>query len=178
MDRRRFVRTGAALSIASAAALGSPVVTRAAARRKSAMSDHFEHVKGLITDWRRKDIDSVLGRVTDDIAWHTHVGSPPVNGKPAMKQMMDALAGQMNDVRWRIFQYAQNGDSVFLEGVDDFVNPEGRRVVLPYAGVLMFRGALISQWRDYFDRGLFNKLKAGEAAPDYIAALTTREPLF
>ena len=76
MDRRRFVRTGAALSIASAAALGSPVVTRAAARRKSAMSDHFEHVKGLITDWRRKDIDSVLGRVTDDIAWHTHVGSP------------------------------------------------------------------------------------------------------
>ena len=95
-----------------------------------------------------------------------------VNGKPAMKQMMEALAGQMNDVRWRIFQYAQNGDSVFLEGVDDFVNPEGRRVVLPYAGVLMFRGALISQWRDYFDRGLFDRSKAGEPLPDYLKVLT------
>ena len=53
------------------------------------------------------------------------------------------------------YTWTQNGDSVFLEGVDDFVNPEGRRVVLPYAGVLVFRGPLIAQWRDYFDRNLF-----------------------
>jgi limonene-1,2-epoxide hydrolase len=50
--------------------------------------------------------------------------------------------------------------------------------VVPYAGVLRFRGALIAEWRDYFDRNLFNKLKAGEAAPDYIAALSTRPALF
>jgi limonene-1,2-epoxide hydrolase len=84
----------------------------------------------------------------------------------------------MNDVRWRIFQYAQNGDTMFLEGVDDFVNPEGRRVVIPYAGVLVFRGKLVAEWRDYFDRNLFNKIKAGEAAPDYITALEGRTPLF
>ena len=178
MDRRRFVRAGAALPIAGAAALASPAASRAASRRKTAMSEHFAQVQGLITDWRRKDIAAVLGRVTDDIAWHTHVGSPPVIGKAAMRPMLETLAGQMNDVRWRIFHYAENGDTVFLEGVDDFVNPEGRRVVVPYAGVLLFRGGLIAEWRDYFDRNLFNKLKAGEAAPDYIDALTTRQPLF
>ena len=142
------------------------------------MPQHFEHVKGLITDWRRKDIAAVLARVTDDVAWHTHVGSPPVNGKAAMKQTMDVLAVQMNEVRWRIFGYAESGESAFLEGVDDFVNPEGRRVVLPYAGVLLFRGGLIAEWRDYFDRNLLNQLKAGQPSPDYITALTTRTPLF
>ena len=178
MDRRRFVRAGAALPIAGAAALASPAASRAASRRKTAMSEHFAQVQGLITDWRRKDIAAVLGRVTDDIAWHSHVGSPPIAGKAAMQKTMEALAAQMNEVRWRIFAFAQNGDTVFLEGVDDFVDPEGRRIVQPYAGVLRFRGPLVAEWRDYFDRNLFNKLKAGEPAPDYITALTTRPALF
>lgn len=183
MDRRRFLQSTATLPVSMAVAAGAvgavaPDTVNAAARRTSAMSSHFEHVKGLITDWRRKDAAAVLARVTDDIAWHTHVGSPPVVGKAAMKATLDVLAVQMNDVRWRIFQYAQNGDSMFLEGVDDFVNREGRRVVIPYAGVLVFRGPLIAEWRDYFDRNLFNKLKAGEAAPDYITALGSRAPLF
>ncbi len=142
------------------------------------MPNHLDHVKTLITGWRRKDVTAVLSRVTDDIAWHTHVGSPPVIGKPAMAKMLETLATQMNDVKWRIFHYAENGDHVFLEGVDDFVNPEGRRIVIPYAGVFMFRGALVAEWRDYFDRNLFNKLKAGEAAPDFIDALTTRKAMF
>jgi limonene-1,2-epoxide hydrolase len=172
MDRRRFVRTTASVTLA-AAAIGA-----GAATRKPVMPNYIEQVTALITDWRRKDIKSVMSRVTDDIAWHTHVGSPPVNGKPAMEQMMNTLATQMNDVKWRIFHYAQNENRIFLEGADDFVNPEGRRVVLPYAGVLAFRGTLISEWRDYFDRNLFNKLKAGEPAPDYIEALTARKALF
>ena len=182
MDRRRFVRAGAALSIASSALSVSVATqaagTAAAVRSKNTMTDHFEQLKGLITDWRRKDIAAVLGRVTEDIAWHSHVGSPPIAGKAAMQKTMEAHAAQMNEVRSRIFAFAQNGDSMFLEGVDDFVNPEGRRVVIPYAGVLVFRGPLIAEWRDYFDRNLFNKLKAGEPAPDYITALTTRPALF
>ena len=182
MDRRRFVRAGAALSIASSALSVSVATqaagTAAAVRSKNTMTDYFEQLKGLITDWRRKDIAAVLGRVTEDIAWHSHVGSPPIAGKAAMQKTMEALAAQMNEVRWRIFAFAQNGDTVFLEGVDDFVDPEGRRIVQPYAGVLRFRGPLVAEWRDYFDRNLFNKLKAGEPAPDYITALTTRPALF
>lgn len=142
------------------------------------MTDHFVHVSALINAWRRKDIDAVLASVTDDINWHTHVGSPPVVGKEAMRKTLDALAVQMSDVRWRIFDWAQRGERVYLEGVDDFVSPEGRRIVLPYAGVLVFRGDLIAEWRDYFDRNLFNKLKAGESLPDYLQVLADREALF
>ena len=143
------------------------------------MPNYFEQVTTLINDWRRKDIKAVLSRVTDDIAWHTHVGSPPVIGKAAMEQVLNTLATQMNDVKWRIFHYAPARRTDL---------PRGRRRLrqsarvgascIPYAGVLAFRGALVSEWRDYFDRNLFNKLKAGEPAPDYIDALTARKALF
>jgi limonene-1,2-epoxide hydrolase len=173
MDRRRFMQAAATLPVAAAAA-GAEAATMATA----SAPDYLALVTGLITDWRRKDIAAVLARVTDDIAWHTHVGSPPVLGKPAMQQTLDTLATQMNDVKWRIFGYAQRENRFFAEGVDDFVTAEGRRVVIPYAGTLVFRDTLICEWRDYFDRALFNKLKAGESPPDYVEALTTREPLF
>jgi limonene-1,2-epoxide hydrolase len=172
MNRRRFVHTTIAVQLVAAAA------GRNSYAKEQAMTDHLVHVTTLIKAWRRKDVLAVLASVTDDINWHTHVGSPPVVGKDAMQKMLDALAVQMSDVRWRIFDWAQRGDRIYLEGVDDFVSPEGRRVVLPYAGVLVFRGNLISEWRDYFDRNVFNKLKAGEALPDYLQGLTEREALF
>ena len=36
----------------------------------------------------------------------------------------------------------------------------------------------VREWRDYFDRGLFNRLKAGEPMPDYLKPLTERTALF
>ena len=93
MDRRRFVRSGAALSVASAAAFAMPVPARAATRRKSAMSQHFEQVKGLITDWRRKDIAAVLGRVTDDIDWHTVSSLPSGSTQSVVGATVFAITG-------------------------------------------------------------------------------------
>lgn len=140
--------------------------------------DYLEQVSLLIRDWRRLDIESVLTRVTDDIVWHSHVGSPPVLGKAAMRQMLGTLSAQMSDVRWRIFDYAERENRIFLEGVDDFVTVEGRRVVIPYAGVLVFRGVLVSEWRDYFDRGVFNRIKAGDPMPEHLQSLAARTALF
>lgn len=172
MDRRRFIHSTASVTLAAAAA-GTEAATR-----KTPMPNYIDQVQAIITAWRRKELDAMLGMVTDDIYWHSHVGSPPTVGKGAMAELMKVLATQMNDVKWRIFHYAQHENRIFIEGVDDFVAADGRRVVLPYAGVMAFRGTLVSEWRDYFDRGLFNRLKAGEAPPDYIEALTSRKALF
>ncbi len=92
----------------------------------------------------------MLARVTEDVAWHTHLGSPPVNGKAAMRAVLQKLVAGM----------------VLVEGVDEFNSPDGRRVALPYMGIMAFTGALISEWRDYFDRALFDRMKQGEAMPD------------
>jgi limonene-1,2-epoxide hydrolase len=175
MDRRRFVHVAASAPLVVAAGPGGAAATADATGRTP---DYLAITRAMITAWRSKDLEGMLGHIDDDIVWHSHVGSPPVLGKAAMREFAAKLTAQMNDIRWRIFDVAQNGNRLFLEGVDDFVTAEGRRVVLPYAGVLSFRGARISEWRDYFDRALFDRLKAGEPLPQYLQALTTREALF
>lgn len=172
MDRRLFMQAG---TIAAAgASLG--VATDAAA--KPANPPGLAVVKEIILAWRKQDLESMLKHIDEDIAWHTHVGSPPVLGKQAMREFATKLGGAMKDIRWRIFEIAQNGNKVHLEGVDDFVTAEGRRVVIPYAGVWALHEGRVREWRDYFDRATFDKLKAGEPMPDYLAALANREALF
>lgn len=167
MDRRELIMAAPLLAAGPAAAAGA-----------GATGVHYETVKAVITSWRRGDLKGVVDRLADDIVWHSHVGSPPIVGKAATEKFMATLAGQMLDVRWRVFHYAEAGDAAFTEGVDDFAMPDGRRVSLPYAGIMRFRDGKIIEWRDYFDRGLFDRLKAGEAPPPHIAALTARPALF
>lgn len=166
MKRRRFLQAAAVTSAA------------VAARADGAGPSHLDVLRGLMTAWRRKDLDGMLEHVHDEIVWHSHVGSPPILGKPAMREFAAALTAQMDDIRWRIFEAAENGDRMHVEGVDDYLTRDGRRVVLPYAGVLVFRGPLIIEWRDYFDRGLFDRLKAGEPPPAYLESITNRPALF
>ena len=166
--RRKFLQLSAAASLAGTS------LSAAAAARKEKAPQYIDSVTSLINDWKRKDIPAVLARVTDDIAWHSHVGSPPILGKDGMRGVLTAFADQMSEIRWRIFNHAQSDNRILLEGADDFVTKEGRRVQTPYMGIMVFRGKLIAEWRDYFDRGLFDKLKAGEPVPDYIAPLTAR----
>jgi len=168
MDRRLFMQASAAV----------PILAAGGAVAASATPDYFAITQKMITAWRGKDLEGMLGHIDDDIVWHSHVGSPPIVGKAAMREFAAKLTAQMNDIKWRIFETATNGNRVFLEGVDDFVTNEGRRVVLPYAGVLAFKGERISEWRDYFDRALFDRLKAGEPMPDYLQALADRPALF
>ena len=139
---------------------------------------HFEHVKSLIMGWRRKDLAAVLELCADDIVWYSHVGSPPIVGKTAMRGFMEKLSDQMPVVRWRIFHYAESGDVVFTEGVDDFTAPDGKTVTFPSAGVLRFRGGQIVGGRDYFDRASFDRFKAGEPPAEHMSALMNRPALF
>ena len=139
---------------------------------------HFEHVKSLIMGWRRKDLAAVLELCADDIVWYSHVGSPPIVGKTAMQGFMEKLSDAMPVVRWRIFHYAEIGDVVFTEGVDDFTAPDGKNVAIPYAGVLRFRDGKIIEWRDYFDRASFDRFKAGEQPAEHMSVLMNRPALF
>jgi limonene-1,2-epoxide hydrolase len=170
MDRRRFLQ---ATTVASAAVPAAAIAAAGTITPKGLAT-----VREIILAWRRQDLEAMLTHIDDDIVWHTHVGSPPVIGKAAMRDFATKLGAQMKDIRWRIFEAAQNGNRMHLEGVDDFVTTEGRRVVIPYAGIMVLHEGKVREWRDYFDRATFDKLKAGEPMPDYLAALAGREALF
>ncbi|HXW09147.1 MAG TPA: nuclear transport factor 2 family protein [Steroidobacteraceae bacterium] len=170
MDRRHFLEVSttvtAGLFAATAGAATDPV------------SEPLQVLREVILAWRRKDLDAMLQHIDDDIAWHSHVGSPPLQGKVAMREFATRLTAQMQEIRWRLFEAARDGDRLHVEGVDDFVSNDGRRVVVPYAGVMRFRDGRIVEWRDYFDRALFERLKAGEPLPAYLEGLANRPALF
>ena len=170
MHRRQAIQSLGLAALGSVAA-GSSVGFAAGNADKAS----FATVAKLILEWRRKDVDAVMAHIAEDIVWHSHVGSPVVRGKAAMRAVLEQMAMGITDIRWRIHHYSINGNQIFMEGVDDFVMlKEQRRVAIPYLGTMIFRRGLISEWRDYFDLDLFRRMKAGEVPSPEIVALADR----
>lgn len=130
-------------------------------------------VEAVMAAWADHDIDTLLTHISPDIEWHYQVGSRPVKGIESMRKMLTGLKDHQLDSKWRLRQWAQNGDTLFIEAVDDYTNPSGHRVQAPYAGVYRFSGALITEWRDYVDMGLMMKGEAGEALPEWLEPLVS-----
>ncbi len=142
------------------------------------MSRKFEIMKSLIAAWSAGDIDGALAHMSDDIVWHYAAAvAPPLRGKDKARKFLTNFKSQISDVRWRLFDYAERGDRLFVEGVDEFLSTEGGLVAAPYAGVLEFRGELICGWRDYVDMGVMDAQRRGEARSAWVDALIDRPPL-
>lgn len=171
MDRRTFVSAAAGVAAAGAIA-GAAVAPAASAKQKS--FDPYRAFLDLIRAWKKHDIDAVLGMVSDDIVWYTAVGAAPTKGKAEMRKVLETLAPKRTAENWKIFHHAVSGDRLFVEGVDDFDDEKGRRIPIPYAGVIEYRDGKITGWRDYFDIGTLTKLKAGEPIPAVIEPLISR----
>ncbi len=179
MDRRTFVRgaagTAVAVKAAAAAVLVGAVPGEAgAAKRPKNEFDAYAAFLDLIRAWKVHDVDAVLAKLSDDIVWYTAVGAPPVVGKAAVRKTLEGFAPKRKAENWKIFHHAVNGDRLFVEGVDDFTDDQGRRIAVPYAGVIEYRNGLVAGWRDYFDIGTLNRMKAGEPIPDAIQPLISR----
>ncbi|OYX49952.1 MAG: hypothetical protein B7Y90_05465 [Alphaproteobacteria bacterium 32-64-14] len=130
----------------------------------------------FIDAWKARDIDGVLALMDDDIVWHYAAAiAQPVKGKMKARKLLEALGPQIAEVRWRIFDHAEREGRLFVEGVDEYISTAGHLVSAPYAGVVEFKGDRISALREYFDVGVVNAQKAGEAAPEHVRALIARE---
>lgn len=136
----------------------------------------FSRLKQVIAAWQAKDVDAVLAHMADDIVWHYAApGSPPVRGKTAARKLLLKFQSDMHDIQWRIFHHAETADRLFIEGVDDYRTTDGKRVAVPYTGVLDFHDGLIVGWRDYVDLGVIAQQKAGEPFTAQVDALIGRE---
>lgn len=139
---------------------------------------HLPILLSLIERWKVKDIDGVLALMDDDIVWHYAAAiAPPVQGKAKARKLLERLAPQIGEVRWRVFDHAERGDRLFVEGVDEYVTPAGKLVSAPYAGVVEVKDGRIAALREYFDIGVVNALKAGEPMTEHVRVLLNREAL-
>lgn len=129
----------------------------------------------LIDAWKRQDVEEVLSRMDEDIVWHFAVGAePPLRGKASARKFLTRFGADIAEVRWRVFDHAESGDRLFVEGVDEFTTRAGRTIVAPYAGVIRFRGDLIVDWRDYVDVGIMTAQREGAAPTAHVLALADR----
>jgi limonene-1,2-epoxide hydrolase len=173
-DRRSVMFGAAALGAIGQSSLAHAAARASVPERKS-MTGRFAIYQAVIRAWKAKDIDAVLGHMSDDIVWHYAAAiSPPLVGKAPARQFMEDFAGRIGEVRWRVFDYAESGDRLFVEGVDEYITKTGARVATPYAGVLDFRGNLICGWRDYFDAAGPAAMQAGGHAPEQVEQLIAR----
>lgn len=140
----------------------------------------YDQFQAVINHWRRKDAESVLAAMTDDIVWHVAAtAKPPVVGKAAAAAFIKTFGGAISDapgsIRWRIFNHSETTDRLFVEGVDEFDGADGKTVVAPYVGVIEFRGDKICGWRDYVDYLTIEKQRKGEAPPAHVTELAGRK---
>ncbi|TAJ70162.1 MAG: nuclear transport factor 2 family protein [Phenylobacterium sp.] len=168
LDRRTLMAT--------AAATGALAAVPALAKEPP-MPRLFPVLEAIIAAWKQQDVEGVLAHVTDDIVWRNSSGyAPAIKGKVAMRTALQNMKSMIapGSSRWRIFDYAESADRLFMEGVDEFDLTTGQHVAIPYAGSLQFRGALVSEWREYFDGRISANMKAGQPMTDEVREMLDR----
>ena len=142
------------------------------------MSRKLEVMKALIAAWSRGDIDGALSHMSEDIVWHYAAAvAPPLKGKVKARKFLENFKSQIDQVNWRLFDYAERGDKLFVEGVDQYLAKSGETVSAPYAGVIEFRDDLICGWRDYVDIGVMEAQRAGSPASAWVTEMIDRPAL-
>lgn len=165
IDRRLFLATSIAVS-----AMPFPALSKA-----TPMNKRFKQFSAVIDAWKRKDVDYIINAMTDDVVWHYAAAiAPPARGKAECRAFIAKFGANIGAVRWRIFEHSETADRLFVEGVDEYDSLDGHTIKAPYAGVIEFRGDLISGWRDYVDRGVIDAQKNGGPVSAQVIELTSR----
>ncbi len=107
-------------------------------------------VTDFCTAWSRRNIDEILGFMTDDAVYH-NIPMPPAKGKTAIRAAVDGFLKMADGIEFKILHTASAGNLVMNERVDSFQFKGGKTGAIPVAGVFEVTGGKISAWRDYFD---------------------------
>lgn len=135
---------------------------------------NFGTVLSIIESWRSLDVEAVLGHLAEDVEYHYLVGLEPLCGKNEVRAFLEKFGADQTDIRWKILNHAENGDTLLVEGLDDYVDGKGRRIRTPYMGVFEFENGKVRRWRDYLDPALVKRDKLGEAQEPWVETLIAR----
>ena len=123
------------------------------------MSDNTDLVSAFCKAWSNRDLDEILGYFTEDAVYH-NMPMPPMQGKPAIKTILQQIISPTTWIEWETLNMAEAGNIVFTERMDRF-EMGGKKVELPVAGVFEIEGGKIKAWRDYFDMAAWTRQTSG-----------------
>ena len=124
------------------------------------MSETTAVVRRFIETWKTRDLDRIMGFLTDDCVYH-NIPLDPVSGPAAIRSVLESFANLSTAIEWELLQIAETeGGVVLTERVDKF-EIGGRWIALPVMGAFELRDVKICAWRDYFDMAQFTKQLPG-----------------
>jgi limonene-1,2-epoxide hydrolase len=124
------------------------------------VSERTALVRRFIETWKTRDLDRILGLLSEDCIYH-NIPVDPVRGIDAIRPVLQSFAGMATAIEWELHQIAETeGGVVLTERVDKF-EIGGRWIALPVMGSFELRDGKICAWRDYFDMAQFTKQLPG-----------------
>ncbi len=116
-----------------------------------------ETVETFISHWNSGDMEAMYAMCPDDVIWY-NIPMEPIAGVAAMREAVAGFMGPVERCDWEIHSIAANGNMVLTERTDVFILKDGRRAALPVMGTFEIgTNGRITQWRDYFDMGQFQR---------------------
>ncbi|MGB2694413.1 MAG: SgcJ/EcaC family oxidoreductase [Dehalococcoidia bacterium] len=120
-------------------------------------AENIDLVQRFCAAWSTVDIAKILDFFTDDAVYH-NMPLQPIQGKDAIKGVIEQFMTPFERCDWEVKQIAAQGDVVLTERVDRFIG--AKSVDLPVMGTFEIKGGKIAAWRDYFDLGAWTKQMA------------------
>jgi len=117
-------------------------------------------VTALIRANEARDVEAVLGLLTDDIAYE-NVPMSVMHGHDEVRAMLGPFLGGAERVEWEVLEQVEQGDVVMNERVDRFWLPGDIAIELRVAGLFKVRDGKVALWRDYFDLAVFTEQMNG-----------------
>ena len=118
-------------------------------------------VSALMEACERRDLDSVVALVTDDIEYD-NVPIGTVHGPDGVRSVLSGGVTQAaSEIEWVVHRQVSSGDTVMNERTDRFL-VDGRWIEIPIAALFKVRDGKICLWRDYFDLDTYRKQRTAQ----------------
>ena len=112
-------------------------------------SENVELIRNFCAAWAKPDATALAEYFTDDAVYH-NMPVQPIQGKDAIKGVIEQFTAPFDRSEWELLQIAAVGDVVLTERVDRFISAD-KTIELPVMGTFEIVGGKIAAWRDYFD---------------------------
>ena len=116
------------------------------------MSAHLKIMQQLMERLQRNDFEAFLELLTDDIEYHWHVGTKPVQGKEKMRKFLKNYSAGYDQKVWRVVHHAESGSLLMIEGHEELFDKTYNRVIQnPFMQACEFRDGKLCKMRDYYE---------------------------
>ncbi|MEX0786361.1 MAG: limonene-1,2-epoxide hydrolase family protein [Dehalococcoidia bacterium] len=116
--------------------------------------ENIDLVRRFCAEWSAPDVAKIVDYFTDDAVYH-NMPIQPMQGKDAIKGMIEQFMTPFERCDWEVLQISAAGDVVLTERVDRFIGEKS--VELPVMGAFEIKDGKIAAWRDYFDLAVWTR---------------------